>query len=77
MCKDWCDRDIRVRALTGHSDHCTKSGKPFDAACNLIADLVIGIELWAGDCEGVPDWMWDDYLTAKSLGLEKVENDNQ
>jgi hypothetical protein len=32
--------------------------------CNILIDLVDGIKEWAGDEDGVPDYMWETFKKA-------------
>jgi len=69
-CQDWCDasyHDRKIRILTGHHPTCRCVGEPLDAAFDLISRLVVGIEAWAADEDGVHDEVWEAYRQAKAL----------
>jgi len=48
----------------GHSDNCPHHPKNLTA---LLGRLVRGIEEWASNEDGVPDWLWGEYHAAKLL----------
>lgn len=37
----------------------------------LLKALVNGIRRWAAEEDGVPDWLWEEYLTACELVRER------
>lgn len=66
-CLHWCDMRPDIRFLTGHHENCPKRGDTMEAAKQLIAELVRGIELWAAEEDGVYTSCWKPYKRAKAI----------
>ena len=67
-CQNWASLDpLRTSILTGHHPRCPHGPDRFDAACKLIHELALGIEMWAAEEDGVYPDVWDAYRKAKAL----------
>ena len=66
-CKNWATIDHRHGFLTGHHVNCPKSPNALECAYKLIACLCAGIEDWGSEEDGVPDFLWESYRTAKAI----------
>lgn len=63
-CTTWASADMRPQLLgNGHHEFCDKF-EPYQGGMDLLASLVSGIEIWASQEDGVPDWLWEAYSRA-------------
>lgn len=66
-CASWCDMHPDVRLLTGHHENCPKCGNPFDAAKDLIRELVRAMESWGCEEDGIFPGAWEAYKRGKAV----------
>ena len=62
-CLSWARSDEYI-FLTEHHPNC-KNYDLIGDSIKLIEKLVSGIELWASEEDGVPDFLWDTYQQAR------------
>lgn len=62
-CTYWCHVFDLDGVYTSHHENCPKRD-PLAEAKVIIHNLIIGIEAWASEEDGVYDEVWHDYLHA-------------
>jgi hypothetical protein len=65
ICMNWARE--ASSDLSAHHPHCPRREPNLLA---VLGALVTGIEKWAREEDGVPDWLWEAYRAAKALVAE-------
>lgn len=63
ICENWAREASNT--IEAHHPNCPRHPTQL---MRLIAELATGIKQWADAEDGVPDWLWDAYQLATSLG---------
>jgi len=65
-CSEWESFNVMRDIATGHHERCALRPDDNRFMNELIERLLNGIELWAGEEDGIHNDLWDDYVKAKS-----------
>ena len=69
-CQNYCWHNLDYYKTGGmfteHHPRCEKF-KPLEETKNHILALIKGIEEWAGEEDGIPDFLWEEYKSALRL----------